>query len=106
MLMGKPGVNGFEPEDKRNIQRTIHAAIANRWLDPQSCSECLVVPSHAVEGGLGSAIKSASVRWLANPSQLANTVAMGGFTVAHQGGFDGFTIGERIVLDRFRVRAK
>jgi hypothetical protein len=55
---------------------------------------------------LAAVVKSAAVRWLANPSQLANTVAMGGFTVSYQGGFDGFTIGERIVLDRFRLRAK
>ncbi|NYI78743.1 hypothetical protein [Nocardioides panzhihuensis] len=41
------------PEDKHNIQRAIKAAIASGWLSEGSSSLCLVVPAHAVAGGMG-----------------------------------------------------
>ncbi|MGP4058499.1 hypothetical protein ACTWP6_27365 [Mycobacterium sp. 4D054] len=61
LLLGRPTEDGFKPADKSNVQRAIRAAISNKWLDPESCSECLVVPSHAVQGGLGSENEKCSV---------------------------------------------
>jgi hypothetical protein len=61
LLMGKPTSGGFKPEDRSNIQRAIRLAVAKGWLDPVSCSECLVVPSHAITGGLGSCKEHCSV---------------------------------------------
>jgi hypothetical protein len=41
------------PMDKGSVQRAIRTAIAYGWLGSQSGARCLVVPGHAVTGGLG-----------------------------------------------------
>jgi hypothetical protein len=61
LIMGKPTPEGFKSEDRSNIQRAIRMAISRGWLDPASCTECLIVPSHAITGGLGSATERCSV---------------------------------------------
>lgn len=43
------------PLEKGSVQRAIRAAAEYGWLAPQSGSTCLVVPSHAVVGGVGRA---------------------------------------------------
>lgn len=41
------------PMQKANVQRAINKAVEYGWLLPESGSTCLVVPGHAVAGGLG-----------------------------------------------------
>ena len=41
------------PLDKGSVQRAIRTAIEYGWLDESSGSRCLVVPHHAIVGGLG-----------------------------------------------------
>lgn len=38
-----------------------HANFGRGWLAMGSCSECLIVPAHAIEGPLGSAEKPCAV---------------------------------------------
>ncbi len=51
-VLGEPGPEGeWRPIDKGTIQKYIRYLISVNLLDPQSCSECLVVPRHRIEGG-------------------------------------------------------
>jgi len=43
------------PMHKANVQRAITKAVESGWLVSNSGSTCLVVPGHAVAGGLGRA---------------------------------------------------
>lgn len=52
-LLGSFGKDGFKPLDPNNLQRAIRQAKKVGLLDISSGAECLVVPSHAVEGGWG-----------------------------------------------------
>ena len=45
----------IRPADKANVQRAIRNAVKAGWLAEGSSARCLVVPGHAVEGGLGGA---------------------------------------------------
>lgn len=47
-----PVTGEVRPLDKHNVQRSIAKAIEFGWLDKTSGSLCLVVPGHAVAGGL------------------------------------------------------
>lgn len=49
IALGEPG----RPMDKHNVQRAIKTAVDNGWLSGLSGSTCLVVPAHAVTGGMG-----------------------------------------------------
>lgn len=44
----------FRPAHKSNVQRAIRAAVEAGYLAPGSSSMCLVVPAHAIEGGMGN----------------------------------------------------
>jgi hypothetical protein len=50
-------------------------------------------------------ITTASARLAANGAQLAVDDTAGPFTHSIRGGFQGWTLAERIVLDRYRVKA-
>jgi len=41
------------PLDRGSVQRAIRTAVKYGWLAPESNSACLVVPGHAISGGLG-----------------------------------------------------
>lgn len=43
----------IRPADKHNVQRAIKAAVSRGYLAQGSSSLCLIVPAHAIEGGLG-----------------------------------------------------
>lgn len=43
----------IRPADKANVQRAIRNAVKAGWLAEGSSSRCLIVPGHAIEGGLG-----------------------------------------------------
>lgn len=45
----------IKPMDKHNVQRAISAAVESGWLSSGSSSLCLIVPAHAVQGGIGNA---------------------------------------------------
>lgn len=50
------GVTGeITPQSRQNVYRAIQAAIRNGWLAEGSTAQCLVVPAHAIQGGLGNA---------------------------------------------------
>jgi hypothetical protein len=52
-ILGSSSKDGFKPLDPNNLQRAIRQAKKSGLLDISSCAECLVVPSHAIEGGWG-----------------------------------------------------
>ncbi len=54
---------------------------------------------------IAAVIVTASARLAANGAQLATDHTVGPFSQSIRGGFDGWTIAEQIVLNRYRVRA-
>lgn len=57
-IFGKFSHDGFTPLDANNLQRYIRGAKKAGLLDRSSCAECLVVPSHAIQGGWGGSVDS------------------------------------------------
>ena len=55
---------------------------------------------------IAAVIVTASARLAANPAQLATDHTAGPFSRSIRGGFDGWTLAEQIVLNRYRVRAQ
>src|SRR4051812_48478698 len=53
-----------------------------------------------------SVILCAAGRLIAHPRQIDMSEAVGPQSASWRGGFQGFTLGERIILDRYRVTAK
>ena len=55
-ILGTPptGDKPFERVPRQRVIEAINRAIKFEWLDSESCTECLVVPGHAVQGGLGN----------------------------------------------------
>jgi hypothetical protein len=68
IVLGTPGC----PIDKNNVQRAIRTAIENGWLSPLSGSTCLVVPMHAVAGGMGSPNQPCPVH--SRPSKVGHSL--------------------------------
>lgn len=56
-------------------------------------------------GDLAAVILTATARLITNPGQLSMAEGMGGLTVDYRGGFNGFTLTEQAVLNRYRVTA-
>lgn len=55
---------------------------------------------------LAAVITTASARYLANPKQESAAEAIGPFTRDRRSrGFEGWTLSEQVVLNRYRVRA-
>lgn len=50
-------------------------------------------------------ILSASARLIADTSQIMSEEAMGPFSVSYRAGFDGWSVAELAVLNRYRARA-
>lgn len=55
-----------EIRPNQNVNRAIANAVRHGWLVGGSKSRCLVVPSHAVTGGLGNAYKACLVHSLSD----------------------------------------
>jgi hypothetical protein len=62
-ILGTPpiGDKPFKRLDKTTVRNAIKTAVAHGWLADGSCSECLVVPGHAIAGGMGNEFKPCSV---------------------------------------------
>lgn len=54
---------------------------------------------------IAAVITTASARLAANPKQLGNTDTAGPFSETVVGGFNGWTLAEQFVLNRYRKRA-
>jgi hypothetical protein len=54
MMLGKPGSSGWESLSPSQISNLIASAKKAGWLASESNSRCLVVPHHAITGGLGN----------------------------------------------------
>lgn len=54
---------------------------------------------------IAAVITAASARFISNPSQISHSHAAGPFTEDFRGGFNGWTLAEQAVLNRYRVRA-
>jgi hypothetical protein len=52
-ILGGFGKDRFKPLDPNNLQRAIRQPKKAGLLDISSGAECLVVPTHAIEGGWG-----------------------------------------------------
>lgn len=62
-LLGKPPQDG-EPSKKAHpttVRDAIATAVKYGWLAEDSCAECLIVPSHGIEGPPGNAEKPCPV---------------------------------------------
>lgn len=55
---------------------------------------------------IAAAITTAAVRLAANAVQLPNTLTKSELTVEIRSGFDGWSVAELAVLNRYRVRAR
>jgi hypothetical protein len=62
-ILGKPPTAGspFKRLDKGSVQSAIRTAVTHGWLAEGSCSECLIVPAHAIEGPQGNPEKPCPV---------------------------------------------
>ena len=58
-----------EVRPNQNINRAIATALRYGWLAEGSKSRCLVVPSHAVTGGLGNAYTACAIHSMTEFSQ-------------------------------------
>jgi hypothetical protein len=59
-LLGKPPTSkrpAFTRASKYEVRDGIATAVRYGWLAEGSCSECLIVPMHAIEGPLGDTNK-------------------------------------------------
>jgi hypothetical protein len=62
LILGKPGEDGaWEYVDKSAISRAIAAAKKAGWIAEESNAKCLVVPYHAITGGMGNPNEKCSV---------------------------------------------
>lgn len=43
-----------QPVDSANLRRALNTAVQRGWLASGSSTRCLVVPAHAITGGLGN----------------------------------------------------
>ena len=55
---------------------------------------------------IAAVIVTASARLAANPAQLPTDNTTGPFTQSIRGAFQGWTVAEQLVLNRYRVRAQ
>lgn len=55
--------------------------------------------------GVRGVVLSVAARFLANPGQIITRVTAGGLTISRGVGFQGFTLAEQTVLNRYRKRA-
>lgn len=62
-ILGKPSKSGgdFQRRDRHTIRDAIAVAVKYGFLAKESCSVCLVVPPHAIEGPLGDPHKPCAV---------------------------------------------
>lgn len=56
--------------------------------------------------GVGEVVLMVAARILANPSGIQFRDQAGPFSVSRQSGFEGFTLAERFVLNRYRKSSK
>lgn len=62
ILLGKPGLSGqWDRVPATSVSRAIAAAKKAGWIADESNARCLVVPHHAITGGLGSEHEKCSV---------------------------------------------
>lgn len=54
---------------------------------------------------IAAVITAAAARFVSNPSQLSRSQTVGPFAEDYRSGFNGWTLAEQIVLNRYRVRA-
>lgn len=57
-------------------------------------------------GDVRAVILTAAARLLTDTSQITSQRAMGPFSVSYRNGFDGWTVSELYVLNRYRQRAR
>ncbi len=62
-ILGKPpdGDRPFKRVDRTTMRDAIALTIKHGWLAEGSCTECLIVPGHAITGGLGDPDKPCPV---------------------------------------------
>jgi hypothetical protein len=61
VLLGVPGENGWKSVSPQQVSNAIAAAKQAGWIAPESRPRCLVVPHHAITGGLGHPHEKCSV---------------------------------------------
>lgn len=64
------------------------------------------VTREVVHEEIAAVIQTTAIRYLRNPGTLPFREEMGGLVVDIKGGFTGWSIAERAVLDRYRLKAK
>lgn len=51
----------FRPAHRKRVWDAIALAVRHGWLAEGSCTECLIVPAHAIEFGIGNPHKPCAV---------------------------------------------
>lgn len=94
------------------------SALLNRPVSAEQGEAVLSIATMAVRayvrGGPGwepnseqaSVILTAAARLIAHPRQIDMSEAVGPQSAAWRGGWNGFSLGERLTLDRYRVTAR
>lgn len=77
-ILGTPPKDGqpFQRVARQTIQTAIATAVRNGWLAEGSCSECLIVPGHAIAGGLGNEHKVCAVHERKNAAKRASRTVL------------------------------
>lgn len=85
-------------DDQATAVISVIAALASSYVRGFTAGE----PNDDVR----AVILSASARLLRDPSQIVAGETMGPFAITYRAGFDGWSVAELGVLNRYRVRAQ
>lgn len=74
-ILGTPPKDGepFKRVDRTQIRDAIRLAVKHEWLAEGSCSECLVVPGHAIEMPIPGQFKTCPVHERKRSQKQAQT---------------------------------
>jgi hypothetical protein len=97
-FLGKTGDAATEAIAAQAI--TIITSLANSYTRGEGFT------SGVPAGDISAAIFTAVLRFMANKSQIQYSKVKGPFTVEYRGGFDGWSVAEQFVLNRYRKRAE
>lgn len=95
-LVGNPGLS----EDQATQAVSIVTSIAKAY------TRGVGFVGDEPNGEIGAVITLAAVRLLSNPAQISHRNRLGAIEVDWRGGFDGWTLGERATLNRYRETAR
>lgn len=95
------------PADGANHEEQARQAIASaRALVEGYTRGAAFTPFGDARPGIAEVVTTVAARILANPGAVSYRVTAGSVTISRGAGFQGFTLAETAVLNRYRKRAK